>query len=115
MDFIFYYLFFVIPASMMSFAMWLIMKKTKVEGKFLQFFLVSVIAAFSIAPLVNLIPFFKEFISFAILFLLLYKWKDIKFWPEVKLWPDSLLVIISGWVAYFATNYLFFIVMKLFK
>jgi hypothetical protein len=110
MRFILFPLLVVIPALTISLSMWLIMKKTKVEGSFLQIFLISIIVA-----LVNLFPVFKEFISFAVLFLLLYKWEDVKFWPKVKFWPDSLLVAIIGWGACYGANYLLFMTMKLFR
>ena len=110
MRFLIFPLLVVFPALIMSLAMWLVVKKTRVEGKFLQFFLISLITA-----LVYIVPVFRLFILFAVLFLLLYKWEDIKFWPKVKLWPDSLLVTAAGWGACYGANYLLVVLMRLFK
>lgn len=110
MGFIFLLLLVIVPASIMSVALWLIMKKTKVEGAFLQIFLISIIVA-----LVNYYPVVGKFFSLAVLFLLLYKWEGIKFWPKVKFWPDSLLVFVVGVIAYFVANRVPIMIMHLFK
>ena len=110
MKFILFLPLILVPALLMSSVLWLVIKKTKVEGKFFQLFLISVIAS-----LANLFPFFKNFVVVAVLFVLLWKWEDIKFWPKVKFWPDSLIVLAAGWIASYTANYLLFKILTLFK
>ena len=54
MGFLIFPLLVVFPALIMSLAMWLVVKKTRVEGKFLQLFLISLITA-----LVYIVPVFR--------------------------------------------------------
>ena len=110
MKFILFLPLILVPALLMSLVLWLVVKKTKVEGSFWQFFLISIIVS-----LATLFPIAKNFIAVAVLFVLLWKWEDIKFWSKVKFWPDSLIVLVAGWGAFYAANYLLFKMFTLLK
>jgi hypothetical protein len=100
---LFFFCMLIFPSLLMSLVMWLISKKTKVEGRFREWFLLSLVASLSV-----FIPLKGFYFLLPLLFLLLWKWRGIKFWPEVKFWPDSTVVWLAGWGA----NYLFLIILR---
>ncbi len=110
MPLFFFLVFIAMPVLIMSLALWLSMKMTKVESTFMEMLRLAIVIRF-----VTLVPYIGEPLSLAALFIFLYKWEGIKFWPEVKFWPDSLLVGIIGWGAYFAASRIPLVIMRLFK
>lgn len=110
MPLLFFLVFIAMPVLIMSLALWISMKMTKVESTFVEMLRLAIVIRF-----VMFFPYVGGPLSLAVLFILLYKWEGIKFWPEVKFWPDSLLVGLVGWGAYFVASRIPLMIIKLFK